>query len=379
MNEYKLMKVLHIVTWYSSRQDKNLFTGVFHNELAKAQETKCETAIWYPYDNSLKHELLVGVEWDVLTFRSNLSLNKPLQLYICKKQFKQIIARFKPDIIHAHVGRRAGFIAVILGKTFGIPVLVNEHEPIELMDLNKLKNRLRQNYTYSHSVINICVSDYLNSELSVRYPKCKFTTIYNGVFDPLTFVSESDPDYYVESYINAVIVSGFYDKDIKGFQYLLPALKEVNNFNDTKVFLHVCGDGEYLEYYKNLSEEIGISDFCRFYGHCDKKQVFQIVNQMDFGISASLFESAGVSIEEMLLLGKPVVVTRSGGASSLVSVDNSIVVDKASSEQLVEGIEKMSKMYLNFSHDLIREKAIEMFEMYSIVDKFVNLYSEMIK
>ncbi len=372
------MKVLHIVTWYSSRHDKNLFSGVFHNELAKAQMIKCETAIWYPYDDSLKNELLVGDEWGVLTFRSNLSVNKPLQLLICKKQFKQIIKKFNPDIIHAHVARRAGFIGVILGKAFNIPVLVNEHEPIELMSLNKFKNRYRQNYAYDHSAINICVSDYLKSELSVRYPKCSFTTIYNGVFDPLSFISDSDPNYYINNFVNAVIVAGFYDKEIKGFQFLLPALKQINNTNTTKVFLHICGSGKYFEYYKELAENLEINNYCRFYGHCDKQKLFQIINQMDFGISASLFESAGVSIEEMLLLGKPVVVTRSGGASSLVSEENSIIVDKGSTEQLVVGIENMTKNYMDYNHTLIREKAVEMYEMNKVVDKYVNLYKSLI-
>lgn len=373
------MKVLHIVTWYSFRNDKTLHSGVFHNELAKAQSCKCDTAIWFPYDDSIKDVLLVGEEWGVLTFRSNLSLNKPLQLFICKKQFQSIIQRFKPDLIHAHVGRRAGFISIVIGKSFGIPVVITEHEPIELMNLNRWKNRFRQNYVYKHSDINVCVSDYLNHELSVIYPKYHFTTIFNGVFDPLSYVSTSDPNYYIDNCINAVIVAGFYDKEIKGFQYLLPALKAVNNTNSNKVFLHVCGGGDYLDYYKTLAQRIEIDKFCRFYGHCEKKKVFQIVNQMDFGISASLFESAGVSIEEMLLLGKPVVVTKSGGVNSLVSADNSIVVDKGSEKQLINGIINMTKTYRNYNNETIREKALKKFEMNSIVEKYDDLYRKLIK
>ena len=368
------MKVLHIVIWYSLRQDTKLFAGVFHNELAKALQKECETAIWFPYDDSIDDELLMGVEWGVLTFRSNISSKKMLQLIKCKKQFKTILQSFNPDLIHAHVGRRAGFLAVYLGKHFNIPVVISEHEPLELMELNKWKNRYRQKYAYKHSDANLCVSDYLKSELNALYPEIQFTTVYNGVIDPFSYLSESNQSYYVDNSINAVIVSGFYNKDIKGYQYLLPALKKVNSKRKEKVFLHICGDGEFLEYYKNLANRIGISESCRFYGHCDKGKVFQIVNQMDFGISSSLFESAGVSIEEMLLLGKPVVVTKSGGGNSLVSKENAIIVDKGSVEALAIGIDKMANSFQTYDNAVIRKKAIRMFEMNSIVKKHIEIY-----
>lgn len=201
-----------------------------------------------------------------------------------------------------------------------------------------------------------------------------FCTVCNGVVDPVRFISDRNGEYRIENGINMIIVAGFYDKDIKGFRYLLPALKIVNTNRNKKVYLHICGDGIYLPYYREYAKELGIEQFCRFYGHCDREHVFNIINQMDFGVSASLFESAGVSIEEMLLIGKPVVITTSGGVRSLVSEDNSIIVDKGSTEQLVSGINKMIEAYCSFDKDSIRRNALERFEMNYIVDKHVQLY-----
>ena len=100
---------------------------------------------------------------------------------------------------------------------------------------------------------------------------------------------------------------------------------------------------------------------------------------MDFGISASLFESAGVSIEEMLLLGKPVVVTESGGCSSLVDDENAFVVKKGSVDQLVQGIEEMASHYTDFDNDMIRKKAIEKYDMRNIVRQHIAVYKTVIQ
>lgn len=144
------IKVLHIVTWYSQSNENKLFAGVFHNELAKALQDKCDTAIWFPYDKSVDNGVVSNIEWDVLTFRSNIPAVKALKLCRAREHFSTIIKTFYPNIIHAHVALGAGFFAVYLGRKFDIPVVVTEHEPIELMHLEKIKNRLKQIYTYKH-------------------------------------------------------------------------------------------------------------------------------------------------------------------------------------------------------------------------------------
>lgn len=375
----KKIKALHIVTWYSHSNDNKLFAGVFHNELAKALQTECDTAIWFPYDQEIKTGVVSNVEWDVLTFRSNLSNAKALKLVRAKEHFSTIIKTFHPDIIHAHVARGAGFISVFIGQKYNIPVVVTEHEPIEYMHLENIKNRLKQKYTYKNSDKNIVVSDYLNEALSSKFNNISFTTIYNGVVDPAKYIADDTCNYYIENGINMIIVAGFYDKYVKGFQYLLPALKEVNETCGKRLYLHICGDGKYLPYYKNMAKELGIEHFCRFYGHCNRMKVYNIVNQMDFGVSASLFESAGVSVEEMLIIGKPVVATKSGGVSSLVSESNSIVVEKESAKQLVSGITCMIDSYKTYDNDSIRKEALEKFEMSHIVDKHIDIYKSILK
>ena len=371
---------MHIVTWYSSRYDKELSAGIFHNELAKALQSRCETAIWFPYDSTVSTGMTCETEWGVLTFRSNIRVGRILaQVDRAKKDFEKIIKVFRPDIIHAHTAPEAGIPAVFIGKKYHIPVVITEHLPIEMLRPDLIRKKLKLAFVYRSSAVNICVSDDLREKLMRSFKREKFITLYNGVEDPVRLLPGPTHIYRIDGCINAVIVASFYDKEIKGFQYLLPALKKINDYRKTKVFLHICGGGRYLEYYKRIAKKIGVSDYCRYYGSCNKTVVFQIVDQADFGVSASVYESAGVAVEEMLLLGKPVVVTNSGGASSLVSKENSITVGKGSTAQLVKGISKMCSSFYKYDSDKIRRNALNTFEMNIIVNKQFQLYKRVLR
>jgi glycosyltransferase involved in cell wall biosynthesis len=178
--------------------------------------------------------------------------------------------------------------------------------------------------------------------------------------------------------INCCIVAAFYSKDIKGYQYLLPAMAKLKA-QGLPVVLHICGGGDYYEYYVNLAKELDIEDVCIFYGNCTKAEVYSIVSQMDFNISASLFECSGVSVEEALLLGKPMLVTRSGGANSLVTEEVAIVVDKGSTDALVEGIRQMAERLPQFDSQKIRAYAEENFEIDHVSRQYMTLYGEILE
>jgi glycosyltransferase involved in cell wall biosynthesis len=95
---------------------------------------------------------------------------------------------------------------------------------------------------------------------------------------------------------------------------------------------------------------------------------------MDFNISASIFECSGVSVEEALLLGKPMLVTRSGGANSLVNDDVAIVVDRGSTQALVDGIHAMIKRLPDFNAAVIKDYAWHNFEIDQVSQQYERLY-----
>lgn len=374
------MKVLMIASWYSPKEAPVMTAGVFHYEQSMALKQYCETALYFPYDTTLQTDFAKGEERGLLTYRRRMggvSIPKVSalihQMHILS-DLKRICEDFQPDVIHAHCGIPAGRIAVRFAKKHGYPVVITEHCPMEQLPVDNPRAKEKLHYAYRNSAANICVSKDSMERLQAHFPDCKFQVIYNGILAPETMELEKET-YAKEGKINCCIVAAFYSKDIKGYQYLLPAIAKLKA-EGVPVMLHICGGGDYFEYYVNLAKELDIEDCVIFYGNCSKVKVYSIVSQMDFNISASLFECSGVSVEEALLLGKPMLVTRSGGANSLVTDDVAIVVDKGSTQALVDGIKQMSQQLKTFDAKVIRAYAEENFEIDHVSRQYMALYEQ---
>lgn len=277
-------------------------------------------------------------------------------------------------MIHAHVATVVGKYAVFLGKLFKIPVVITEHTPTELINYDRKILKLIAHYAYKNSSYNACVSKFSKKELDFLFPDCNFEVVYNGIHKPN--VEKNDKVYRIEKCINISIVASFYNEWVKGYQYLIPAIKEIRN-KGYNIILHIVGGGEYQDKYEQLAKKNKIEKFCIFYGNCNKDKVYSIMNQMDFCVSTSLVESAGVSVQEALMLGKPVVVTNSGGANSLVTEKNSIVIEKGSTEAIVDGIIEMIKKYKCYNKDEIIKYAQNNFEISNISNKYMNIYKSL--
>lgn len=373
----KKMNILMIPTWYSPANAEVLTAGVFHYEQSMALKKYCNMALYYPFDTDLTCDFAKSEERGLLTYRSRLYPGKIVKYAFWIRDFMKIRKEFQPDIIHAHVASMAGRLAIVLGKIYKIPVVITEHNAIELMGLESKKMRKINQFAYHNSRANVCVSSDSMNRLKTFFSNEQYQVIHNGIINPNS-IEKSETLYAKAGRINCCIVAAFYSKEIKGYQYLLPAMKRLLDKN-LPITLHICGGGDYFDYYVNMAEELGISENCIFYGNCNRNKVYDIIRQMDFSISASIFECSGVSVQEAMLLGKPLVVTKSGGANSLVNEDTAIVVERESTEALVEGIEQMVQRLSEFDEDKIKSYAFVNFEIDEVSKKYVSLYSNILK
>ncbi len=374
-----MIKSLMVVTWYTPKKEKVLTAGVFHNEQSHALKKYCnDVRIYWPFDESVKG-LVKDNKWGIFTYRSEYDPKKKFfSLINAVKYLKKICDEYKPDILHAHCAYPGGLIAVIAGRQKGIPVALTEHCPMEQMKIDNLVMRLIRGFVYKNTAVsNICVSNDSMERLKKVYSKCNFQVIYNAIMNPDNF-NYGDEIYRIEGSINCGIVAVFYDKTIKGYQYLIPAIKKVRE-KGIDIKLHICGGGQYEEFYKNMAKDLGIQDSCIFYGQLPRNLVYSIIRQMDFCVSASVFECSGVSVQEEMLLGKPVLVTKSGGANSLTTKYTSIVVDRRSEKALVNGLIEMSEKYKEFDVENIKKYAYENFEIENVTRQYFELYKEIME
>lgn len=384
------LKILMIPTWYSARDAKVMFAGIFHYEQSMALKKYADTAVYFPYDMNYEGGFTQAEEKGMLTFRrgKRLAFLRPV-FYVL--DYMRICKTFRPDVIHGHVGLGAGVAAALLGKIFRVPVVITEHNPLEMMGFENPKRIELAKSVYVRSKKNVCVSRHQMECLKEYFPEMDFQLIHNGVYDPMPMEIDG-VSYAVDGKINACIAAGFYSKDIKGYQYLIPAVKKLVD-DGVNIMLHIAGDGDYFAYYRDMVRELDIEDNCIFYGMCNKQKLYSIMKQMDFIVSASLFESAGVTVQEAQLLSKPVLVTKSGGANSLVTKESAVVVDKGSTDALAEGAKEMIRRLGltfegvlatvlpedKFDSDSIRTFALSQFEIDEVSKKYMEIYNSITK
>lgn len=379
MRKKDRLNVLMMVSWYGPKAEK-LSAGNFHYEQARSLNKFCNCAIYYPYDKTLKEDVVSGMDWGIRTYRSKYALEKKIRNRVnMVKAMRLIVKEFHPDIIHGNVATEVGRFAIILGKLFHIPVMISEHSAVEASGVRTFPHHMYADFVYRFSDYNSCVSDRLTEQLREIFPKYRFHTVYNGIQDVNVYEGNDGPGeiYRDQGKINAAVVAGYYDKNIKGLQFLLPVIKKIVNEGE-KILFHFVGGGTYLDYYKNMAVELGIENSCVFYGECDKNEVYHIVSEMDFMVSASIFESFGCSIAEGMMLGKPAVATRCGGIESIINADTGILVGTKSEDELYRGIKQMIGTYHNFSEEELRDYALKKFGVDNISRKYMKVYEKIL-
>lgn len=369
------MNVLFMVSWYHSIADENP-NGGFHYRQAKALSKECNIAIYYPYERNLDRPFVANNEMGLLTYRSLYKLeNKIRNRMNMYRAMKAIVKEFQPDIIHAQVATEAGRFAVVLGRIFNIPVMITEHSSVDVSGVREFPHYFYAKYAYGGSKFNASVSDANTEGLRKIFPKYKFETIYNGI--SVSDTIEKTTDYRRENVINAVIVAAMYDKDIKGIPQLLCVIRMLVD-EGARIHLHLIGGGEYYDYFVEYAQELGVYDYCTFYGRCPSNQVYEIVSQMDFLISASKFESFGCTMAEAAMLGVPVLATDSGGSTSIVTETVGIVIKNNSVEELYLGIKQMIEKYSLFSRENMIREARSKFDMKIITQRYLDIYKSIL-
>jgi len=367
------MNVLMMVSWFDKVAGAEN-DGGFHYEQAVDLSKHCNCAIYYPYDRFISDRFSSGIEGGIKVYRSKYKLENKLRnrlfMYLA---MKQIVKEFSPDIIHAHVATEVGRFAIILGKLFRIPVIITEHSTVEASGANCFPHYYYAKFAYGHSKYNACVSDDLCKKISALFPKYSFHTVYNGIAEMEPRSSKGQ--YRKENVINIGIIAGFYSREIKGMQFVIPAVSKMI-CNGFLVHLHIMGDGEYKQEYELLANELGIEQHCTFYGNCRKDKLFDVVSEMEYIVSASVFESFGCAVAEAAMLGKPIVASRSGGVESIVTSTNGILVGKGSVEAIYNRLVEMYHTYKQYDCAKISKEARDKFGISVTSRKYLEIYKK---
>ena len=238
--------------------------------------------------------------------------------------FKDYVAKYGlPDILHAHCAKWAGYAAMLISREYGIPYVITEHLPKEILALEfgvppnetlgqKLESwrstvwqiaPLRQSYQQAGVVIH--VSDEQVEELA-----CYFESDYTH----LTISNIIDVDYFAYRERQALHGRPFrfcclaLMVERKGYDVLFAAFSRLLQLG-ANVQLHIAGQGTDGKITRHLMREAGCEERVVVHGALSKEGVRKLLYASDALVLASRGESQGLVLLEAMSTGIPAIST----------------------------------------------------------------------
>ena len=287
-----------------------------------------------------------------------------------QKNLSQFEAKYgKADIIHAHVGFPAGYIAKLLSKFYQLPYVITEHmSPFPhtyfLKNKDKLDSRLADAYAASAKII--CVSKTL--QLHMNLFEISNSVVIQNLVDEDFFKPENTPppkNRFVFFTLGRMVPQ-------KGIDVLLMAFAKIQY----DAILRIGGHGSHLEKYKSLAKELGMDKKVEWLGELNKTAVLKEYQQCDAFVLASRHESMGIVFAEAMACGKPVIATKCGGPEEFINEKCGFIIEKENETALKVAMENMINTAHDFDPIAIRDYAVSLFSKKTVCSKVKQLYAQ---
>lgn len=349
----KKIKVLNIIT------DSNIGGAgkciiTYSNNYNKE---KYEIVVAMPQNSLLKPEIeKAGVRVIELEGLRDKSFDIP-----AIKKIRKVIEDEKPDIVHTH----ASLSARIAARQYeDCKIVYTRHCDFPISKIYKYKIVRWLNKKINESLTDkvIATSEQAKENLIKQgLSENIITTILNGV-NRIAETSDEEKKNIKEKYSlkpNEIVV-GYLARveELKGHKYFIEAAKIISDkFKDKYKFL-IMGNGSYEEEAKRLVKELNLEDTVIFTGFI--KNVHEMLNVLDIQINASyLSETTNLALLEGMSLGVPTVATKCGGTPKMIDdYENGLLVEKADSQSLADGIINIMKDKEKYEYMKKRSKEI---------------------
>lgn len=279
----------------------------------------------------------------------------------------------QPDIIHAHSILYGGFAAVAIRQARGVPVVLTEHAFVYLSPRWIMPDQYpRIRHTLLNSDANLAVSAALAQALEARAPGVRVEVMEN-IVDTETF-RPSDTEIPGSPFIFAIIARLLRNK---GHAVLLRAFAEA--FHGQPVRLLIGGDGPQRRRLEHLAAQLDVTGQIDFLGALTRQQVRETLWRSHAVISASRFETFGLTLAEAMACGRPVIATRSGGPESFVTPETGLLVPVNDVPALGRAMQQMVTHYDQYDPARIRAYSVDRFSEAAIVRRLEAIYADIIR
>lgn len=246
---------------------------------------------------------------------------------IVRSMFAQYVEKYgRPDIIHAHCAKWAGYAAMLISREYGIPYVITEHLSKTIFDdeFRLVGNTPWQipllTEAYQHAAKVLSVSDELPERLSVYFGKDYQWETVSNIVDTLFYQYRQREPLQGRAFRFCCLANYI---PLKGYDVLFSAFRKLRK-EGLNVELHIAGRGTDTASCRNQ-----LTDGMFTHGLMDRQAVRQLLYVSDALVLASRSEAQPLVLLEAMSTGIPVVSTevipqnlRLEGGCSIVPVDN---------------------------------------------------------
>lgn len=236
-------------------------------------------------------------------------------------------------------------------------IIGSEYNPVTLLSFIWCKKNKKNFVSWSDGTLNserdikkikkvlrriICTNA---DKLLASSTKTKEAQIYYGASEENIYTSFLTVDinkYTVDksrkNFRNKLIYVGGLSKR-KGLDLLFKSLSRVKN----EYSLDIVGDGEEIEFLKDLANKLGILKNINFLGHKDRNELIKLYSESDIFVLPTRCDCFGLVITEAMCAGLPLIVSKfaDGAFDLLENHKGGYIVDPYDSEVLSEKIDKL--------------------------------------
>jgi N-acetyl-alpha-D-glucosaminyl L-malate synthase BshA len=270
-------------------------------------------------------------------------------MYISVQEyFQRFLYEFNPDLIHAHAATPSGYVGILLGKKYNIPVVVTLHGS----DINSYPFRDKLTFKLTKKVIEnadkvIAVSKALKERAeSICSRNKQIKVIYNGfdinkfIFDPIASMNlRTNLGIPKDSVVLEFVGNLIREKGVEELMHSFFKLSKVLS----NLYLLIVGDGPYFDKLLSVSKEVGLEKKVYFVGRKNHEEIPSWLNACDIFILPSWSEGHPVSLIEAMACSRPVIATRVGGIpETVVDGVTGILIDKGDIQGLTNAIYQLA-------------------------------------
>jgi len=286
-------------------------------ELAKTFDIKTLTM-----DNHLRQGTIEGIQEIDLCVKSPL---KGIRILIFLLQFvrKSKLNNLKYFIIN---NQGVGILVYIASLCFNFRYIIHQHSPIEESISNKSNVFLKKLYifflinTFRKADYIICNSRYIEENIINSLKLTNTRVIYNpiDISKIIEGAERTDGIKYDKANFNFLSVGRL--SRAKGYDVLIKAVNKVRMHINNAFKVFIIGDGEEHDALNNLIEKYDLHNYVVLCGF--KKEPYADIKNCDCYLSTSLWEGFGITIAYAMILKKPIIASRTGGAIEILNKEN---------------------------------------------------------